>query len=85
MGWWVFTGPARLASRAVPVEPSAARRYPIAKASAGVGEVAVPAQRRGPVLLRVVGAQPVQVQRDSSQRSSGWRCQYGGTTLAGSP
>ena len=60
---WVLAGPARLPCRSVSVEPGAGRRYPIAEPGAGVGEVAVPSQRRGAVLLGVVGAQPVQVER----------------------
>jgi hypothetical protein len=58
----VLAGPGGLPGRAVSVETGAGSGDPVAEPLAGVGEVAVPAQRRGAVLLRVVGGQPVQVQ-----------------------
>jgi hypothetical protein len=60
---WTFPWPSRLARRPIPLQAGTSCRHPVAKALSGVGEVAMPSQRRRAVLLGIVGAQPVHVQR----------------------
>lgn len=54
--------PGGLPCRSVAVEPGARRGDPVVETLAGVGEVSVPAEGRGAVLVGVVGAKPVQVE-----------------------
>mgnify|MGYP001020131423 CR=1 FL=1 len=57
-----FARPGGLAGGTVAVQPGAGGSDPVAQALAGVGEVAMPAQWCGAVLVGVVGAQPVEVE-----------------------
>ena len=59
----LFAGPGGLSGGPVAVQAGPGGGHPVAEALAGGGEVAVPADRGGRVLLRVVGTEPVQVQR----------------------
>jgi hypothetical protein len=54
--------PGGLPCRPVAVEPGTRGGDPVVKTLAGVGEVAVPAEGCGAVLVGVVGAEPVQVE-----------------------
>ncbi len=58
-----FTWPSSLPRRPVAFQPRPRDRDPVAKPLAGIGEVTVPAEWGGAVLVGVVGAEPVQVQR----------------------
>jgi hypothetical protein len=53
--------PSGLTGRSVALESGARCCYPVVEALPGVGEVAVPAEWGGAVLVGVVGAEPVQV------------------------
>lgn len=57
-----FTEPSRPPCCPVSIEPRARDRDPVAKPLADISEVAVQAERGRAVLVRVVGAEPVQVQ-----------------------
>jgi len=57
----VLPGPGGLPGGAVSVETGSGSCDPVTEPLAGVGEVAMPAQRGGAVLLRVVGGQLMQM------------------------
>src|SRR5699024_4643565 len=57
----IFTGPEGLASRTIPIEPCATCGDPIAQTLPRIGEVSMPPQWRRSILVRVIGAEPVQV------------------------
>ena len=57
-----FSRPGRLARRSVAFQARPRCRDPVVEALAGIGEVAVPSERGRAVLIRVVGAEPAQVQ-----------------------
>ena len=59
----LFARPRSLPRRSVSLQPRARHRDPVAEPLAGIREVTVPAERGGDVLVGVVGAEPVQVQR----------------------
>lgn len=81
----VFTGPDGLARGPVPIEPGTTGGHPVAQPLPRVNEVPMPAERCASGLLRVVGAQPVQVQGAQLQTNSQCLCHMGGITLAGRP
>src|SRR5688572_7690072 len=58
----ILPGPRGLTCRPVAVEARATGRDPVVQALAGLGEVLVPAEGSGAMLLLVVCAEPVQVQ-----------------------
>src|SRR3954452_4441482 len=59
---WVLPGPGRDPGGPIAVEFGAAGRDPLAQPVAGIGEVAVPRQRRRRRAVWVVGVEPVRVQ-----------------------
>ena len=58
----VFSRPYGLTGRSVAIQPGAGCGYPVTQALPCIDKVAVPAQWGRAVLVRVLGAQPVQVQ-----------------------
>src|SRR5699024_3219995 len=73
----VLSGPGGLSGGAVAIQSSAGGGYPVAQALPCVGEVTEPTDGGAAVLLRVVGVEPVGVQRGQFPQQLGMPVPHG--------